>query len=384
MENIKLIHRYPAWYEKFSQILILIGVTMISAIVFSLIGLAVGSLVSGAGFQELTSYQISQINDAQVTGLKVFQFFSAVGLFLIPAFVVPILFREKLMRYLSLNKPPKLMPFMLVLPLLAIIYPFINWLNELNQALTLPESLSWLMEWLKSTEKENQQLIKTFVNMDSTGQYLLNVLVIAITAAVAEEFFFRGLIQRMLYQWYGRVHLAIIITAFLFSAFHMQFFGFLPRFFLGLILGYLLLYTRTIWVPVFAHFVNNFAGITAAFLRQKGIVQVNMESQAAMNYPFATALVSLVLGGVIMFFLSRINNDLFGSEGDEVQGWQKIYTTSLRHKAEIVKGALENNSIPAVILDKKDSSYHLFGEVEIYVNPEDTESAESIILSQQL
>ena len=109
-----------------------------------------------------------------------------------------------------------------------------------------------------------------------------------------------------------------------------------------------------------------------------------MESQAAMNYPFVTALVSLVLGGVIMFFLSRINNDLFGSEGDEVQGWQKIYTTSLRHKAEIVKGALENNSIPAVILDKKDSSYHLFGEVEIYVNPEDTESAESIILSQQL
>ena len=218
MENIKLIHRYPAWYEKFSQILILIGVTMISAIVFSLIGLAVGSLVSGAGFQELTSYQISQINDAQVTGLKVFQFFSAVGLFLIPAFVVPILFREKLLRYLSLNKPPKLMPFMLVLPLLAIVYPFINWLNELNQALTLPESLSWLMEWLKSTEKENQQLIKTFVNMDSTGQYLLNVLVIAITAAVAEEFFFRGLIQRMLYQWYGRVHLAIIVTAFLFSA----------------------------------------------------------------------------------------------------------------------------------------------------------------------
>jgi hypothetical protein len=113
-------------------------------------------------------------------------------------------------------------------------------------------------------------------------------------------------------------------------------------------------------------------------------MQTSVEQQITMDYPFVTALVSLLLGGLIMFFLSRINRDLFGREGDYVQGWQKIYTTSLRHKAEIVKGALENNQIPAVILDKKDSSYHLFGEVEIYVNPDDAQSAEQVILSQEL
>lgn len=357
---------------------------MISATVFSLIGIAAGSLVSGAGFQELSSYTIGNLDKSQVTGLKVFQFFSAIGLFLVPAFVVPLLFRERLARFLSLNRPQRWMPFVLVIPLLGFIYPFINWLNALNQALTLPESLSWLMEWMKRTETENNQLIQSFVNQDSLGQYLLNVLVIAITAAVAEEFFFRGLIQRLLYQWNGRAHLAIVVTAFLFSAFHMQFFGFLPRFVLGLIMGYLLLFTGTIWVPVFAHFINNFAGITAAFLKEKGVLQAGVEEQMAMNYPFVTALVSLLLGGLIMFTLSRINNDLFGSEGDEVQGWHKIYTTTLRHKAEIVKGALENNSIPAVILDRQDSSYHLFGQVEIYVNPDNAESAEAIILSQEL
>lgn len=384
MENIKPIQRYLTWPEKFSQLLILVGVTMLSALLFSLIGTAIGGLVSGAGFQSLASYEVSQLSSQQVTGLKIFQFFSAVGLFLIPAFVVPLFFREKLIRYLSMNYPRHWGSFLLVIPLFVVIYPFINWLNEINQALTLPESLSWLEEWMRRMQQQNKELMQAFMNMTGIKQWILNLLVVAVTAAVAEEFFFRGLLQRMLYQWNGRIHVAIIVSAFLFSAFHMQFFDFLPRFFLGLVLGYLLYFTGTIWVPVFAHFINNFAGVTARFFQQKGLMKASVEDQIAMDYPVVTALVSLLLGGLIMFFLSRINHDLFGQEGDQVQGWQKIYTTSLRHKAEIVKGALENERIQAVILDKKDSSYHLFGEVEIYVNPDDAESAEQVILSQEL
>lgn len=384
MENIKPIQRYPTWYEKFSQLLMVVGVTMVSAMVFSFIGLFIGGMISGGGYEGLSNYNVADLSKDQVTGLKIFQFFSAVGLFLIPAFVVPLFLREKLWRYLSLNYPKHWASFLLVIPLLMVVYPFINWLKRLNQSLSLPESLSWVQEWMRTIQDQNNQLIDAFLGMDGVGHWVLNVLIIALTAAVAEEFFFRGLIQRMLYQWYGRVHLAVIVTAFLFSAFHMQFFGFLPRFFLGLLLGYLLLLTGNIWVPIFAHFINNFAGVTVAFLQEKGLIKASVEEQIDMNYPFVTALVSLLLGGLIMFFLSRINNDLFGSEGDEVQGWQKIYTTTLRHKAEIVKGALENHNISAVILDKKDSSYHLFGEVEIYVNPEDAQSAEEMIISQEL
>lgn len=384
MENIKPIHRHPTWAEKLSQLLIVVGVTMLSAFLFSMLGMAIGGLVSGAGFQSLMDYQLTGLSREQVVGLKIFQFFSAVGLFLVPAVVVPLFFREKLIRYLSINSPRHWGSFILVIPLFIVIYPFINWLNEVNQAMGLPESLSWLEDWMRNAQQQNDKLMKAFLEMESLEQWLLNVMVVGITAAVTEEFFFRGLIQRMLYQWHGRVHLAIIVAAFLFSAFHMQFYGFLPRFFLGLLLGYLLYFTGTIWIPIFAHFINNFAGVTARFLQQKGLMQTSVEQQITMDYPFVTALVSLLLGGLIMFFLSRINRDLFGREGDYVQGWQKIYTTSLRHKAEIVKGALENNQIPAVILDKKDSSYHLFGEVEIYVNPDDAQSAEQVILSQEL
>lgn len=384
MENIKPIQRYPTWAEKLSQILIVVGVTMLSAFLFSIIGMAIGGWVSGAGFQALMDYQVSSLNEPQVVGLKIFQFFSAVGLFLVPAFVVPLFFREKLNRYLSINNPRHWGSFVLVVPLFIVIYPFINWLNEINQSLPIPESLSWLERWMRDMQSQNDELMKSFLEMPGLEHWLLNVLVVGVAAAVTEEFFFRGLIQRMLYQWHGRIHLAIFVTAFLFSAFHMQFFGFLPRFFLGLLLGYLLYFTGTIWIPVFAHFINNFAGVTARFLQQEGLIKTAVEQQITMDYPFVTALVSLLLGGLIMFFLSRINRDLFGQEGDEVQGWQKIYTTSLRHKAEIVKGALENRSIPAVILDKKDSSYHLFGEVEIYVNPEDVQSAEQVILTQDL
>ncbi len=76
---------------------------------------------------------------------------------------------------------------------------------------------------------------------------------------------FRGLFQRLFTEWTHRIHLSIWISAILFSAIHFQFYSFLPRLFLGLIFGYLLEYTGTIWIPIVAHFVNNFVGVAVTY-----------------------------------------------------------------------------------------------------------------------
>ncbi|HMR19324.1 MAG TPA: CPBP family intramembrane metalloprotease, partial [Sphingobacterium sp.] len=60
-------------------------------------------------------------------------------------------------------------------------------------------------------------------------------------------------------------HLAIWITAVVFSAIHFQFYGFFPRLLLGAFFGYMMAWTQNIWVPVVAHFINNASVTLLAF-----------------------------------------------------------------------------------------------------------------------
>jgi hypothetical protein len=58
--------------------------------------------------------------------------------------------------------------------------------------------------------------------------------------------------------------------------------------------------------------------------------------------------------------------------------WVKIFSTDVNYKAELIKGLLVENGIEAVVINKKDSSYH-FGELEIYVNADDVLKAKHIL-----
>lgn len=91
------------------------------------------------------------------------------------------------------------------------------------------------------------------------------MLLIALVPAIGEELLFRGVFQRLFTEWFRNIHWGIWISAILFSAIHFQFFGFLPRLFLGVIFGYLLELTSSMWVPIVAHFVNNLTGVIIAF-----------------------------------------------------------------------------------------------------------------------
>lgn len=381
MTNIKPIRDTPGFMEKLSQLLILVGVSLISMMVFSLVGVLIGSQIYGIPFSELRNFQEIELSGEVVNALKIFQLFSAAGSFLIPALLVPFLIGEKPLRFLSLRKTTTPLVYILVIALLFFLFPFIEWLIQLNEGMNLPQSLKFIEEWMQQQENQTGRLIDAFMKMDGPVDFLVNVLIVAVLAAAAEELFFRGLLQRMFYQWYRNIHVSIILTAVIFSAFHMQFYGFLPRMFLGLVFGYLLYFTGSIWAPVFAHFINNFMGVLAAYLQQHNWVNEEIESQ--MDLPTLTIIISLLLGALIMFYLSRLNRKN-ASEEDKTQDWAKIYSTMHRQKAEIVKGVLENEGIPAVVMDKLDSSYQAFGELEVYVNPENLEEAEKLILNRNL
>ncbi|HYG49788.1 MAG TPA: CPBP family intramembrane glutamic endopeptidase, partial [Flavobacteriales bacterium] len=180
----------------------------------------------------------------------------------------------------------------IVLPLCAS--PFVNFLYETNQKLDFPGNL---MEMIRNTEKQAEAVTKMFLKMPTVNDLLFNLFLIAVLPAIAEEFFFRGVVQKVFYESFRNVHAVVWITAALFSFIHFQFMGFLPRMFLGVLLGYLFAYSGSIWVPVIAHVFNNGAQVVAAYLFQRGIIDYNIEDNTPAPYyaVVASALVTLAL-----------------------------------------------------------------------------------------
>ncbi len=184
-------------------------------------------------------------------------------------------------------------PMVLVILMMVSVIPFINYLAEINLKMEIP--IRALDELLRSLESTAEEMMVAFTATNSIGGLLVNLLMIAVIAAVGEELIFRGLIQRLMTQMIRNAHLAILITALLFSAFHFQFFSFLPRFVLGLILGYLMYYGQSIWYPILAHFVNNAMGVIYYYFNSRGSADDMLEEIGTSTLIPVAAVVSLAL-----------------------------------------------------------------------------------------
>lgn len=127
-----------------------------------------------------------------------------------------------------------------VILLMPLALPAVNWLKSLNDMVVLPHFMSGVELWMQQMEHQSELLTEKFLSVSSYSALALNLLVMAAIPALGEELFFRGILQTVLGEKLNR-HLAVWITAFIFSAIHLQFYGFLPRFLLGAALGYLFL-----------------------------------------------------------------------------------------------------------------------------------------------
>jgi membrane protease YdiL (CAAX protease family) len=123
---------------------------------------------------------------------------------------------------------------------------------------------------MKAKEDNATHLIDLLIASNTFGIMIFNVFMLAVIPAIGEELIFRGVFQKIFYSLFKSGHLAIWITAFVFSALHFQFFGFIPRFILGLLFGYLFYWSGTLWLPVISHFVNNAVPVIGAYIQSKG------------------------------------------------------------------------------------------------------------------
>ncbi len=196
-------------------------------------------------------------NPESLGNLKLVQAISSIGFFVLPAFLyVVFCFRGRYGYFLGLKKAP--LANMYILGILCIIFsfPVVSLLGTLNREINLPE-------WVVSMEKSNSAQLEAFLKVSGPGDLIINLFVIALLPAFCEELFFRGAMQRVLIHLTKSPWAGIIITAILFSALHMQFLGFLPRMFMGIVLGALYWYSGSLWTSILAHFIFNAVQVVA-------------------------------------------------------------------------------------------------------------------------
>ena len=287
----------------YSKLLITVGIILLSAVVFTMISTGLAMAVF-----HLNTPQIQQIlsnaNDPQALPLlKLIQTISAFGTFIVPPFFLAYLFSEMPGEFLGVARTPGRNWILAVIVMLAVT-PLINFLGELNSMMHLPEAFHSIEEWMKRSEDQAAEITKLFLKMDSPSELIVNLLMIGLIPAIGEELVFRGVIQNIFSQWWKNKHVAIWVTAILFSAMHMQFYGFVPRMLLGAILGYLYYWSGSLWLSVIAHFTNNAGAVIFTYMFQHNYTSIDPDAIGTKS-DVVSVVFSLLLTVGVMVVLRR-------------------------------------------------------------------------------
>ena len=238
--------------------------------------------------------------------LKYIQTTQSVGLFVVPPLVIGWLYEGNAFTYLHLNSKVYGRSLWLAFVLIIFISPLVSVLGEWNSHLQLPGSMAGIQQWMQNMEDKANGVVQQFMEVHSVGGILFNYLMIAILPAFGEEFLFRGVLQNIFIRMTRNFHGGIWVTAFLFSAIHMQFFGFLPRMVLGAVFGYLVFYSGSLWLAVLCHFINNAVAVTSMLAAQKGYGQLGKLSDFTNVSPEVQLFLALISLVGTLWILRRI------------------------------------------------------------------------------
>lgn len=226
------------------------------------------------------------LNISQETreGQLILSVVQAFVLFIFPSVLAARVISQRPVAYLELDRPPHWLPVVGLVFAYLMALPALNQIIYWNAHISFPDSIAHWGETLREMEDSAASASERMLNVDSWSGLIVNLIVIGLITAFGEELFFRGTVQRTAASS-GAPHTAIWVVALLFSALHMQIFGFVPRLLLGAWFGYLLYWTRSVYVPVLAHFLNNGTVVLCAWLEVRGL-EIDFEKLGVVEYGF--------------------------------------------------------------------------------------------------
>ena len=235
-----------------SKVFLLLAILFISFLLHQIFALLLVSLLIENGYDLFFSYDLSSTKSVNI--LKITHFFSAIGTFISPIVLYGFLtnFNFGFTRKISRQS------ILLVIALMILIIPLISFVLEWNMKIEFPQ-------WLSDFNTNSEPILIAFLNMSNPVDLIVNLIIMAIIPAIGEELFFRGFLQKSLITFVKNQHIAVLITSFLFSAIHFHLDGFVPRFMLGMLLGYMFLWSGSLWIPILAHFTNNAIAVIISY-----------------------------------------------------------------------------------------------------------------------
>lgn len=265
-------------------------------------------LIFGCGivistFGLLLSFGIwgTEVKEPTAGYYRFLQVFNAIGVFLVPALLFSYLQRKRWFSYSQADCRPNNGTTLIYVAAAAIcILPLAGIMVELGKLVTWPDFMAKWEEWMHEQQASVDHVLEMMTTDTHISTLILNLLVCALLPAVCEEFFFRGALQQLLHHWFKNSHAAIWVTGFIFSAIHLQIDGFVARWLLGVYLGYLLVWSGSLWVPILAHFLHNALSIII-----QHIVNVN-GTITEENLTHSSIFFSLLALGFFIFFIYLI------------------------------------------------------------------------------
>lgn len=304
--SIKGFYRH---IHPFNQLLFVAFMAFATFMGVTIVGLLVGWPFFGTqAFLQLLRGEIYASTEA-LPLLKYIQLLQSVGLFVVPPFVVAHLLSENSTGYLKINKRPNFLSLILSLLIIWSASPLINELGLWNSGLVLPDWLSGVEQWMHEKESAAEDLTNLFLISESVWGLLFNIVLIGMIPAIGEELLFRGVVQNIFTRWTRNQHLGIWLTAALFSSLHFQFYGFVPRMFLGALFGYMLVWSGNLWLPIASHFINNATAVMAYYLYEKDFIHVDPDQLGTHSAYDISVIISIVLVAVLAYMFRKNEHD---------------------------------------------------------------------------
>ena len=285
----------PYWIQLIVLVLFMLG----GMLVFSSLGTVIIMLL----------YHTPQMLEASdpVTAIRISQTLTTIGTFLVPALLFAYCQNRQWFDYNAANRRPKQSMVNMVLILSITLLPVVGVLASFNEFIMPQEGA--VAEFMRDMEEAANHILELVTTQRSSWDLIANLLVFAVLAGVCEEFFFQGSLQPLLMNWTKNPHVGILLTALIFSALHFQFYGFIPRFLLGVYLGYLFYWSLSLWLPILAHVLHNALTILVDYTLQGRGIDTNNMQFTDMRGALPMAAACTLVSAMAIVYVWRIYRD---------------------------------------------------------------------------
>ena len=224
-------------------------------------------------------------------------------IFILPAVATAVMVTRQPADLMGMRGKTPLLPLLIAASVLVAGIPAMNEVIWPNNNLPLPDDL---YAAIKNMEDSAASMVQALQGPHDVPNLIVAVLIMGVLTGLAEELFFRGALQRIMITGGVNPHLAIWLAAAVFSIMHLPFLGFVPRLLLGAFFGYSFYWTRSIWVAVALHALNNTIYIVGQYVANGGTSTVD-DIGSNNDFLFVGISVALVITGMmVMHRISKI------------------------------------------------------------------------------